>query len=137
MNLWLAVDSDGTEKLFYKKPVREPNKRTWTYLREGGDTIIELPKGSIKRLIGKSLTWNDEPFEFIEIPKETVTIDSKIIDYIVKKIPNTFDIIPKEGSIWKVDSIVSYPNVNNGFPVVELSDNNGNWLRLPKSLIYG
>ena len=137
MNLWLTVDSGGAEKLFYKKPVREPNKRTWTYLREGGDTIIELPKGSIKRLIGKSLTWNDEPFEFIEIPKETVTIDSKIIDYIVKRIPNTFDIIPKEGSIWKVDSIVSYPNVNNGFPVVELSDDNGNWLRLPKSLIYG
>lgn len=135
MNLWLAVDSDGTEKLFYKKPVREPNNRTWTYLRDG-ETII-LPKGSIERLIGKSLTWNDESFEFIEIPKETITIDSKIIDYIVKRIPNTFDIIPKEGSIWKVDSIVSYPNVNNGYPVVELSDNNGNWLRLPKSLIYG
>lgn len=26
-------------------------------------TEIELPKGSIKKLIGKELTWEDEPFE--------------------------------------------------------------------------
>ena len=25
---------------------------------------IQLPKGSIKKLIGKDLTWNDEPIEF-------------------------------------------------------------------------
>lgn len=25
---------------------------------------IQLPKGSIKKLIGKDLTWNDEPVEF-------------------------------------------------------------------------
>ena len=135
MNLWLAVDSDGTEKLFYKKPVRDPNNRIWTYLRDG-ETIILLPKGSIKRLIGIELSWDDESFEFLEV-RDVIIIDSKIIDYIMKKIPNTFDIIPEEGSIWKIDSIVSYPNVNNGYPVVELSDNNGNWLRLPKSLIYG
>lgn len=25
--------------------------------------VIELPKGSIKKLIGRELTWNDEPVE--------------------------------------------------------------------------
>ena len=135
MILWLTVDNDGTEKLFYKQPIREPNSRVWVYLREGA--IIELPKGSIERLIGKELSWSDEPFEFSEVIRDSVVIDSKIIDYIAKKYPQTFEIIPKEGSIWKIDNIVSYPNVNNGFPVVELSNDSGDWLRLPKSLIYG
>lgn len=30
---------------------------------EGYDTEIELPKGSIKKLIGRDLDWNDEPVE--------------------------------------------------------------------------
>ena len=29
------------------------------------DKSIELPRGSIKKLIGKDLTWNDEPVEII------------------------------------------------------------------------
>lgn len=134
--LWLVVDNDGTEKLFYKKPVREPNERAWVYLREN-ETIIKLPKGSIERLIGVKLTWSDEPYEFTEVKKDTIVINSDIINYITKRYPQTFDIIPKIGSVWKIDSIVSYPNVNNGFPVVELSNDKGDWLRLPKSLIYG
>lgn len=134
MILWLVVDKDDTEKMYYQKPVRDPNTRSW----KSEDSIdIILPKGSIERLIDKILTWKDEPFEFTEISRETVTINSKIVDYIVKRVPQTFDIIPKEGSIWKVDCIVSYPNVNNGFPVVELSNSKGEWLRLPKSLVYG
>jgi hypothetical protein len=30
------------------------------------DYII-MPKGSIKRLIGRELTWDDEPVEFTEV----------------------------------------------------------------------
>ena len=29
------------------------------------DKPIELPRGSIKKLIGKDLTWKDEPVEII------------------------------------------------------------------------
>ena len=29
------------------------------------DKLIELPKGSIKKLLGKDLTWNDDPVEII------------------------------------------------------------------------
>ena len=65
----------------------------------------------------------------------SIRINSKILNYINNYIPRTFDIIPKEGSEWKIDRITSYPNVNGGFPVVELSNESGDWLRLPKSLI--
>lgn len=131
--LWLVVNKNGQEKLYYQKPVRDSESRSWMCL---GHVDIVLPKGSIYRLIGKTLTWKDEPFEFTDVVINTVTITDKIIDYIVKRVPQTFDIIPKEGSIWKVDCIVTYPNVNNGFPVVELSNERGEWLRLPKSLVY-
>ena len=29
------------------------------------DFIVSLPKGSIKKLIGRELTWEDEPYEFL------------------------------------------------------------------------
>lgn len=135
MRLWLTVDIDNTEKLFYKEPVRNSKNRSWECKNQ--ETVIILPKGSIFKLIGKDLSWGDEPFEFFEVIKDSIVIDSKIIDYITKRFPQTFDVIPKEGSIWKIDNIVSYPNVNGGFPVVELSNSKGEWLRLPKSLVYG
>lgn len=65
----------------------------------------------------------------------SIKINSKILNYIKNHTSRTFDIIPEEGSEWKIDRITSYPNVNGGFPVVELSNENGDWLRLPKSLI--
>lgn len=131
---WLVVDYDGTEKICSQVPQRSSTGRVWICEDQ---PPIKLPKGSIERLIGKKLTWVDDLYEFTEVILDTIVIDSKIIDYITKRIPQTFDIIPKEGSIWRVDGIVSYPKVNGGFPVVELSNNKGEWLRLPKSLIYG
>ena len=32
--------------------------------------FVELPKGSIKALIGRELSWSDEPVELIENNKE-------------------------------------------------------------------
>ena len=63
---WLAVDYIG-EWLFNYKPdmwIEDcieyhywlPQDRDWS-------CGIQLPKGSIKKLIGKDLTWNDEPIE--------------------------------------------------------------------------
>lgn len=65
----------------------------------------------------------------------SIKINSRILNYIKNHKPRTFDIIPEEDSEWKIDRITSYPNVNGGFPVVELSNENGDWLRLPKNLI--
>lgn len=54
---WLAVDKHGTECIFGFKPSRS-QFGTWRI----GPHII-LPEGSIKKLIGRELTWEDEPVE--------------------------------------------------------------------------
>ena len=58
--VWLAVDYNKTEYLFTMEPSRSPYK-TWRVSVYGSYT--ELPKGSIKKLIGRDLTWNDDPVE--------------------------------------------------------------------------
>lgn len=63
---WLAVDYDGTEWISKHEPVRdspgyfEPPQFWFFY----SDKVV-LPKGSIKKLISKNLTWWDEPVKFI------------------------------------------------------------------------
>lgn len=58
---WVATDRNGKEWVYVDVPVR--GDTTW-YLEEGD--YIELPKGSIKKLIGRDLTWDDEPIELKE-----------------------------------------------------------------------
>jgi len=68
---YVAVNKDGSEVIYDFKPVREPSfNEFWMaqyLIREGNINIkpqeIELPKGSIEKLIGKQLTWEDEPVE--------------------------------------------------------------------------
>ena len=64
---YLAVDKDGTEVIFDVKPVRgtnniKDNRNQWT-LNSVTSKYIVLPKGSIEKLIGRILTWDDEPVE--------------------------------------------------------------------------
>ncbi len=66
---WLAVDYDETEFIMKEKPKRILVKGR----HEGQDfecyanpnpvlgSSFRLPTGSIEKLIGKKLTWNDEP----------------------------------------------------------------------------
>lgn len=60
---YLCVDKDGTNVVFPEKPSRD--RRCWAYYTtiEGElfDFRIDLPKGSIERLIGRQLRWEDEP----------------------------------------------------------------------------
>lgn len=87
---YLAVDKDGTEAVFRRKPKRVKTTNKWNdvvekFVCEGRiypsndgyeyhesygslQTIKQttksiLPKGSIKKLIGKDMTYNDEPFK--------------------------------------------------------------------------
>ncbi len=53
--VWLCVEYDGKEFVSTSKPRKMNNY----YLGSG----IKLPNGSIKKLIGKELTWNDTPIE--------------------------------------------------------------------------
>lgn len=88
---FFAVDKDGTENIFNVKPFRGNTQKdknyVWgTYVGENyekwypkhdgrnedtGDAYyqghsIELPKGTISKLIGRELNWNDEPVELKE-----------------------------------------------------------------------
>ena len=58
---WLESISDYSS-------LNKENTDFWAYIYndpdEGyADIAIELPKGSIKKLIGRELTWDDEPVE--------------------------------------------------------------------------
>lgn len=71
---WVAVHENGHEGIFSNKPTRGGKLHFWydevnDELNDGGasyDTEIPLPKGPIKKLIGRNLTWNDEPVELKE-----------------------------------------------------------------------
>ena len=84
MAAWLAKEQDGKEVIFKHKP----HRRTW-YDKKGGqwsdektryvsnhdfwgtdrmvyehpNTRIILPKGTIEKMIGRKLTWKDEPVQ--------------------------------------------------------------------------
>jgi len=87
---WLAVDKNGTECVFKRKPKRVKTTNKWDdivkkFVYEGRlyagtcgfeyhptygelqtikqSTRSKLPNGSIEKLIGRKLTWKDEPFE--------------------------------------------------------------------------
>ena len=55
---WVAVETKGSEWVFSGKPKRS-QFNTWR--TEVWDNAVKLPKGSIKKLIGRELTWSDEP----------------------------------------------------------------------------
>lgn len=67
---WLAVNKDGKELVTPGKPVRGWGGQ-WDFLEEisiegeqGNISMeVELPKGSVYKLTGKELTWDDEPIE--------------------------------------------------------------------------
>lgn len=68
---WVATNFNGTEIISPDKPTRD--FREWSDYQEiwiegeygKVDYSICLPKGTIRKLIGKELTWEDDPVELI------------------------------------------------------------------------
>lgn len=60
---WLAVNKDGSETIFQDEPKRiKLGGGTW--VTPCGDIdCVSLLEGSIEKLIGKKLTWEDESVE--------------------------------------------------------------------------
>lgn len=54
---YLCVDSNGSEWIWAWEPMR----LTKQWLTNGPSVL--MPMGSIKKLIGRELTWSDEPYE--------------------------------------------------------------------------
>lgn len=67
---WLAVHRNGDEGIFTNKPIRVSISGFWyddQWIEyECYDSEISLPKGSIRKLIGRDLTWEDNPVELKE-----------------------------------------------------------------------
>lgn len=59
---YVAVDKDGSERVHSEYPEREIEYKYWI---SNGDAV-EIPKGTIKRLIRRTLTWKDAPVELKE-----------------------------------------------------------------------
>lgn len=82
---YLCVDANGKEKLCFSKPYRESFQRSglfpntfWTC-----DTVLDVNVfqnyGVIEQIIGRKLTWRDDPVEitkqkFDEYLKNTLTL---------------------------------------------------------------
>ena len=59
---WVAVTKQGREFISMCKPIRVTDEDNY-YGCKDTFTEISLFSGSIKKLIGRELTWNDEPVE--------------------------------------------------------------------------
>ena len=61
---WLTCDEDGQETIFERHPKRESLSSLGGYWYDTGlNGSVYLPKGSIKKLIGRELFWSDSPIE--------------------------------------------------------------------------
>lgn len=63
---WLAVYKDGTECICNTESYRDWVDFKWYIENLQESNAVELPKGYIKKLIGKGLSWEDEPVELKE-----------------------------------------------------------------------
>ena len=63
---WLAVNKDGREIIFESMPERCDGEYWTVFPSILSDDVIDrvtLPQGSIEKLIGRELVWEDEPVE--------------------------------------------------------------------------
>lgn len=61
---WLVVDGDGNEFIFEVKPKRSKEGEIWQLpSRYSLRSLIYLKKGTIEKIIGKKITWEDEPIK--------------------------------------------------------------------------
>ena len=79
--VYLAVNKDGSEVVSNTRIKRFKDYWVDEFFEHEFDTIdvVFLPKGSIKKLIGRELTWEDNPVEFTEKNIDTGSFNEKII----------------------------------------------------------
>lgn len=59
---FVACDENKAEWIYDEHPQR---RKLEFYPSEVGNNCVELPSGTIKKLIGYDLSWYDEPVELI------------------------------------------------------------------------
>ena len=64
---WVAKNQDGSETIYEVKPYKYNDK--WVSRKDGLERpyqYFDIPQGSIKKLIGRDLSFADEPVELKE-----------------------------------------------------------------------
>ncbi len=78
--MWVAVDKDGSEYIYKSKPTRNGiDLIDWLDL-EGIDEHVEVPKGTIERLLNYPLTWDDEAEEITGYKKYVTQTPKEILE---------------------------------------------------------
>ena len=64
MFAYLAVEPNGDELIFSEPPHRIDEHSTcgW-FCTSNSSQCVSVPRGTIKKITGKSITWNDEPIK--------------------------------------------------------------------------
>lgn len=65
---YVAVDKNKSEFIYDSKPDRMNHEGYWLSWGES----VELPQGMIKKMIGRTLTWDNEP---VELEEQTTSDD--------------------------------------------------------------
>jgi len=60
--VYLAVDKDGEESIHTGVPVRKAEQYWDSY---GNEDFIYMPRGTIKKLTGKDITWENDYIEYV------------------------------------------------------------------------
>lgn len=63
---WICVDKDGTEGIYEFQPERYDVFWASNDSKGYASCGVPLPKGTILKLIGRELTWEDESVELTE-----------------------------------------------------------------------
>lgn len=63
MKVYLAVNKDGQELVSSSSRLARIGDE-WLWPAYDGSNTVYLPKGSIQKLIGVSLKWEDDPVEY-------------------------------------------------------------------------
>ena len=69
---YVAVNNKGVEYIFDVRPNRDNHGNWFFEYYDFRDTGVKLPKGSITKLIGRTLTWDDGPVELKRDMKKTI-----------------------------------------------------------------
>ena len=64
MFAYLAVESNGNELIFSEPPCRIDEHSTcgW-FCSSNSSQCVSVPRGTIKKITGKTITWEDEPIK--------------------------------------------------------------------------
>ena len=64
MFAYLAVEPNGNELIFSETPCRIDEHSTcgW-FCSSNSSQCVSVPRGTIKKITGKTITWEDEPIK--------------------------------------------------------------------------